>query len=164
MTLHVDVSGVPKVPAVYAMYGGDLPRTWVAYAGMAGNLQQRLFQHFINRDSSVVTGTGAAGLNIEWVRLVPWWEHPMFEDGDARHASELVAFEVLDPALRSRGNPSAAALKRQADPGFRDEMRTLLTGPPSGELVPPRVPDLAGELARLTDRVEALEAQLSREQ
>ncbi len=35
---------VPGIPAVYAMYGGERPRTWVAYVGIAGNLQGRLTQ------------------------------------------------------------------------------------------------------------------------
>jgi excinuclease UvrABC nuclease subunit len=67
---------VPKGPAIYAMYGGEPPRSWVAYVGDAGNLRQRLTQHFVNRDSSVVTGTSAAGLNIDHVTRVDWWEHP----------------------------------------------------------------------------------------
>ena len=139
------------------MYGGELPRNWVAYVGMAGNLQRRLVQHFINRDSSVVTGTSAAGLYIEWVRFVRWWEHPTFEDGDSRHAAELVAFDVLDPALRSRGTPSRVAMERYADENFRTEMKRLFSGPEAGVLQPPRVPDLAHRLDDLTARVHALE-------
>ena len=94
-------------------------RTWVAYVGMAGDLNRRLIQHFVNRDSSVVTGASAAGLNIDLVRRVDWWEHPSFGDGDALHAAELIAFEVLDPALRSRGNPRKNALTKVDDQAFR---------------------------------------------
>ena len=84
------------------MYGGEQPRARVAYVGAAGNLRQRLGQHFINRDSSDVTGTSAAGLNIDHIRYVEWWEHPVFAEQERRRAAELVAFDVLDPALRSR--------------------------------------------------------------
>jgi len=69
---------IPRVPAVHAMYGGEPPRTWVAYVGMAGDVQSRLIQHFVQRDSSVVTGSSAVGVNIELVRFVDWWEHPDF--------------------------------------------------------------------------------------
>ena len=100
---------IPRCAAVYAMYGGEPPRTWVAYVGVAGDLAQRLLQHFVNRDSSVVTGASAAGINIDHVRYVRWWEHPEFEHKAAREAAESVAFEVLNPVLRSRGNVTAAA-------------------------------------------------------
>ena len=56
------------------MYGGEgVGRGWVAYVGIAGNLRSRLDQHFVRRDSSVVTGTSAVGVNVEHVRYVDWW-------------------------------------------------------------------------------------------
>src|SRR3954447_23265179 len=85
------------------MYGGWAPRLWPAYVGEAGSLSGRIDQHFVRRDSSVATGVAAATLNPDAVREVRWWEHPSFEDKAQRQAAELVAFRVLDPALRSRG-------------------------------------------------------------
>jgi hypothetical protein len=76
---------VPHGAAVYAMYGGEPPRTWVAYVGTAGDFNRRMLQHFINRDSSVVTGTAAAGINIDHPRYVRWWEHPTFDTDAAPH-------------------------------------------------------------------------------
>jgi hypothetical protein len=148
---------VPKRPAVYAMYGGEPPRTWVAYVGTAGDLNRRLVQHFVNRDSSVVTGTSAAGINIDAVRYVEWWEDPRFEDPDVRHAAELVAFEVLDPALRSRGNPRQAAKEHYDDLEFNASMAQLFRRSADGRFAPPRVWDLAERLSQVEARVQQLE-------
>src|SRR5437660_6082407 len=124
------------------MYGGEPPaRGWVAYVGDAGNLRQRLGQHFINRDSSVVTGTSAAGLNIDHVRYVEWWEHEAFKDEDSRRAAELVAFDLLNPALRSRANPRRIARDLYGDRGFYGSMAEVFNAPPAGMLLLPRLPD-----------------------
>lgn len=155
-------SDVPRVPAVYAMHGGEPPRTWVAYVGIAGDIQGRLIQHFVRRDSSVVTGSSAVGVNIDLVRHVDWWEHPDFANGDHRHAAELIAFDVLDPALRSRGNPRQAATLLSQEPAFRAAMATLFEGPPAGRFKPPLLWDTAAQLRRLESRVDDLDARLQR--
>src|SRR4051812_49012781 len=49
-------SQLPKTPAVYALYGGWPPRMWVAYVGEGANVNGRIEQHFVRRDSSVTTG------------------------------------------------------------------------------------------------------------
>jgi hypothetical protein len=148
---------IPKGPAIYAMYGGEQPRAWVAYVGDAGNLRQRLGQHFINRDSSVVTRTSAAGLNIDHVRYVEWWEDEAFADEDSRRAAELVAFDVLNPVLRSRGNPREAARELYADDDFYKTMTKVFETPPVGRLILPRLPDLVQRLSELEKRVSELE-------
>jgi hypothetical protein len=79
-------------------------RTWVAYIGVAGDLRGLHLQHF-RHDSTVVTQASAVGLNIELVSHVDRWKHPDFADDDHRHVAETIAFDVLDPALRSRGYP-----------------------------------------------------------
>lgn len=139
------------------MYGGEPPRTWVAYVGIAGGVQGRLIQHFVRRDSSVVTGTSAVGVNIEHVRFVDWWEHPLLEDEVNRHAAELVAFRVLDPALRSRGNTRQAATALLSDVGFVEAVEKLLTSPPTGRYWPLRLADLAERVSTLEARLAALE-------
>jgi hypothetical protein len=141
------------------MYGGEPPRTWVAYVGIAGGVQGRLIQHFVRRDSSVVTGTSAVGVNIEHVRFVDWWEHPLLEDESQRHAAELIAFRVLDPALRSRGNTRQAATALLADHAFVAAIEELLTSPPTGRYWPPRLSDLSERVGGLEARVAALEGQ-----
>jgi hypothetical protein len=152
------IADVPRVPALYVIYGGEgVGRGWVAYVGIAGNLRSRLDQHFIRRDSSVVTGASAVGLNLEHVRYVDWWTNVLFEDDDRRHAAELVAFDVLDPALRSRGRPRQAALSYLNDPSFVTNVRQVLSAPAAGRFVPPKVADLGTAVADLQRRVDALE-------
>ena len=148
---------VPRVPAVYAMYGGEPPRTWVAYVGIAGDIQGRLIQHFVRRDSSVVTKSSAVGVNIDLVRFVDWWEHPDFEDDDRRHAAEMVAFDVLDPALRSRGNPRQAARLLAQDGDFREAMEALFKQRASGRFSPPMLWDTAAQVRQLESRLNELE-------
>src|SRR3954451_13493235 len=103
-------SEIPQRPAVYVLYGGRGQSGFVAYVGDAGKLRDRLIQHFVVRDSSVVTGASATGLNIEHIRRIHWWEHERFIHADDLHAGELVAFDFFDPALRSRSRPRKTAL------------------------------------------------------
>jgi hypothetical protein len=162
MTRKVTTWGeVPRGPAVYAMYGGESPRNWVAYVGIAGNLRERLTQHFVNRDSSVVTGTSATGINIEHVRFVDWWQADEFADDDKRHAAEQVAFEVLQPVLRSRGTLRSAAADYLRDEAFVAAVRETLASPPAGRLQLPRLEDLAERVAVLEDRLQRLERRLN---
>ena len=94
---------LPNAPAVYAFYSGGRGPQHVTYVGTAGKLKQRIIQHLIRRDSSVTTGTSAASLNPDHVTNLSWWEHSDFEVSAKLKAAELVAFEVLNPVLRSRG-------------------------------------------------------------
>jgi hypothetical protein len=151
---------IPKRPAVYAMYGGWPPRLWVAYVGIAGNLSGRLDQHFVRRDSSVTTGVGAVGVNPDYIRVVRWWEHETLDDSDHRHAAELIAFEVLDPALRSRGGVREAARILAHEPGFADTMRALFNGAPSDEFRLPWLWDTDTRVEQLERRVAELERRL----
>jgi hypothetical protein len=153
-------SSVPRGPAVYAMYGGGT-RLWVAYVGIAGNLNQRLTQHFVNRDSSVTTGTAAAVINPDAVRTVRWWTDPRFDDGDQLHAAELVAFDLLDPALRSRGAPRRNALDHASDPAFRTDMEALFTREASGDFRLPWLWDIDTRVEELETRLASLERRLS---
>jgi hypothetical protein len=41
-------------------------------------------------------------LNSDFVTEAQWWEHPDFEKQEVLEAAELVAFDVLEQALRSR--------------------------------------------------------------
>jgi hypothetical protein len=145
---------------VYAMYGGQGRRAYVAYVGVGGNLRQRVMQHLVRRDSSVATGTSAAALNPDYVTRVQWWEHPDFAKRHILEAAELVAFDVLDPALRSRGGIPEQAKELYADDRFREEMGSLFRGEPTGCLVIPTLQDALEQIAELEQRVTALEERL----
>lgn len=138
------------------MYAGEPPRTWVAYVGMAGNLHNRLLQHFIRQDSSIVAAA-AVRLDLDYVRYVEWWEHEDFNDASKLHAAELVAFDVFEPVLRSRGNPSHAAVDLYDNASFRGDFDKFFRGSPTGRMVHARLPDLARRVHDLEARVRALE-------
>ena len=127
------------------MYGGD-ERRYVAYVGIGDDLRRRVRQHLVDRNSSVTTGTGAVGLNADHVRSVEWWENAAFSDRVDLAAAELVAFDVLEPALRSRGGIPAAARQRATEAAFREEMVALFRGAPAGRLTPPSVAGLSDRL------------------
>jgi hypothetical protein len=142
------------------MYAGEPPRTWVAYVGMAANVHRRLSQHFINRDSSVITA-GAVRLDLEYIRYVEWWEHEDFSDGAKLHAAELVAFDVFEPVLRSRGSPTRAAVEHYEDPAFRERFEQMFIGGPTGRMLHSRLPDLARKVHSLEERVRTIEEKLA---
>jgi len=80
-----------------------------------------------------------------------WWEHESFADNSARLAAELVAFDVLKPALRSRAGEPKAAKEHLNAPGFREAMAKLFNGPPSGRLRLPRLYSIHKRLIALED-------------
>ena len=94
---------LPNAPAVYALYSGDRGARYIAYVGIAGALKRRIVEHCIRRNSSVTTGASAVSLNPDLLTSMEWWEHPSFGETVNLKAAEMVAFEVLQPALRSRG-------------------------------------------------------------
>jgi hypothetical protein len=149
----VSLESVPNRPAIYALHGGAVGKRPVAYVGQAGKLRDRLQQHLVRRDSSVTTGAAVVSLNPDLVRAVEWWEHKRFLEPAALGAAELVAFDVLDPILRSQGRPLASARSLYAEMRFREEFQQLFSGPPSGNLV---IETMAG----LSARVQSLEARL----
>ena len=61
------ISALPNAPALYALYGGKGQRKFVAYIGIADKLRQRISQHLVRRDSSIVTGTSIVSLNPDQV-------------------------------------------------------------------------------------------------
>jgi hypothetical protein len=93
---------------------------------------------------------------------VSWWQNPPFSDEAALRTAELVAFDVLDPALRSRGNPTAAALALYEESKFKSEMEALFRGPPTGRLVLPNLQDLAYRVESIERRLAALESSATR--
>jgi hypothetical protein len=155
------ISKLPNSPAVYAMYGGHARERYVAYVGVADKLKRRIIQHLINRDSSIATGTSTAGLNPEYVTEVRWWEHHSFSKRNALIAAELIAFQVFDPALRSRGKVPKKALEIQSDEEFRAEMTSLFKGEPKDTLIVPSLQNLADTITILEQKIALLEKRLN---
>ena len=156
------IADLPQKPAVYALYGGSSSNLHVAYVGITARLRGRIQQHLVNRDSSVTTGTSAAGLNPDYVTEVRWWQGKWFSKKTVREAAELVAYDVLQPVLRSRGKVTAAALELSQKESFRNETTDLFSGEPTGRLVLYRVQDAFARLSRHDERLSQIEARLDR--
>jgi hypothetical protein len=156
------ISDLPGLPAVYALYGGKGRSAYVAYVGVATSLRGRIEQHLVRRDSSIVTGTTAVGLNPDHVTAVRWWQRSDFAKQDVLEAAELVAFDLLDPALRSRGNITERARTLYKEAGFYEEMRSLFSGAPAGTLVLHTLEDALGHIETLEKRVKELEERIGR--
>jgi hypothetical protein len=153
---------LPNVPAVYAFYSGGRGPQQVTYVGTAGKLKPRIIQHLIRRDSSVTTGTSAASLNPDYVTNLSWWEHQDFEDTEKLKAAEMVAFDVLNPVLRSRGAANKSALQLISDKTFYEKMEVLFESSPTGNISFPSLSDTLKRINELENRIQILEASLEK--
>ena len=124
---------LPNVPAVYALYSEGRRASYVAYVGIAGRLKQRIIQHLIRRDSSVATGTSAVNLNPDLISKICWWENSNFNKADHLKAAEMVAFEVLNPALRSRGVVDNAGMNLFENEKFKTKYVKFFEEEPTGD-------------------------------
>ena len=155
------ISELPQTPAVYAMYGGRGRGSYVEYVGIARSLRGRVEQHLVRRDSSVTTGTTAVCLLPDHITEVRWWHRPDFEKQDVLEAAELVAFDLLEPALRSRGNITDRAKTLYHEPTFSQTCRDLFHRLPSGILVLRSLTDALDRIALLEKRMLELERRLA---
>ena len=155
------VYNLPNVPAVYALYSGGKGPKYVAYVGIAGRLKQRIIQHLIRRDSSVTIGTSAVNLNPDQVMSLSWWAHPDFDKTVNLKAAEIVAFEVLNPALRSRAGVDSTGMAMLADKDFHGKMKALFRGNSSGAVEFPSLGDALAEIEKLKIRMAKLEKGIS---
>ncbi len=154
--IDFSLRSIPKTAGIYAMYdrsGG------VAYVGLSTNLRGRIEQHIIRRDSSVATGVSATVLNPDKVAHICWWLNPRFSDQAYREAAEVVAFEVLNPSLRSRGKVTNRTQPFLEDQAFCDEMECLFRDEPSGAFYPKTFDNLVDLVLELDKRVSELEKQ-----
>ena len=157
------ISQLPDAPAVYAMYAGKGKGLYCAYVGVAGKLKQRVLQHLVRRDSSVTTGASAVLLRPEYITEIRWWEHPDFSERHVLEAAELVAFDILEPILRSRGAIQEKSRHVHSDETFRMKMESIFQGEPTGRISLMTLQDAFGRIAELERRVELLERLLARE-
>ena len=71
-------------------------------------------------------------------------------------AAELIAFDVLDPVLRSRVHATDEAKHLHADTDLHQEMKALLSGEPSGRLVFPTLAEAMEKISHLERRIADL--------
>jgi hypothetical protein len=150
------ISSLPNSPAIYALYGGKGQRKFVAYIGIADKLRQRISQHLVRRDSSIVTGTSIVSLNPDYVTALKWWEIPDFSSREYLEAAEEIAFKIFDPVLRSRGNLTERGDILLKSEEFNKKMETLFNNDPSGSLEFPDFQDLLERLNNLEMKFEKL--------
>lgn len=163
MLTLTSIAELPRTPAVYAMYGGTGPGLYVAYVGVAGSLHRRIDRHLVRRSSSVTAGTSAAMLNPDKITLLRWWEHVRFSERGFLEAAELVAFEVLQPTLRSRG-----AIRRESQllfdqPDVKQELSLLFQSDPAGELIIRTLEDAFRRMDEFERRLVSLEKAVNRD-
>ena len=154
------ISNLPNSPAVYVMYGGRGRSSYVAYVGVTRVLKNRIIEHLIKRDRSVATGTTAVVLNPDFVTELKWWECSEFSNWQFLQAAELVAFDVFEPSLRSRGRIKKHARQLYADPSFRKKMGELFTNESTGHLVILTLGDALARIDDLEQRIKELEKRL----
>lgn len=153
-------SELPSTPAVYALYGGQENASHVAYVGLAGSLKARIIQHLVRRDSSVTTGVNAVNLNPDHITKAAWWEHPDFSNRLNLTAAELVAFDIFEPVLRSRGNIEKQAKQIYIDENFYQKMKTLFENNPAGYFMAPTLQGAIERIVQLEKSMETIQKRL----
>ena len=159
---YSSLSDLPNTPGVYAMYGGRGPGLYCAYVGVAGKLKGRVLQHLVRRDSSVTTETSAVVLKPEYITKIRLWEHQDFAERHILEAAELVAFDILNPILRSRGAIQEKARHLYSDETFRSSMEALFQGEPSGQVSLMTLQDAFERISELEERLKELERLLEK--
>jgi hypothetical protein len=150
------ISELPNSPAIYALYGGKGQKKFVAYVGIADKLRQRVSQHLVRRDSSIVTGISVVSLNPDYVTGIKWWEYSDFSKRDYLEAAEVIAFEIFDPVLRSRGKLTDRANQLLKDADFQREIRSLFLGEPQGNMDFPDFQEILEKICKLEDDLKMI--------
>lgn len=149
---------LPHTPALYAMYTTGGRRT-CQYVGISQRgMRGRLEQHFLRRDSSVVTGAAAVTLNPDKIDEVWWWEREEYSDGMQLRAAELLAAQELRPVLSSRTG-HGLEVTSLADEAMRTHVSGYLPDP-TGVFYPPTNRTLQRRVDALEDEVHRLRALL----
>jgi hypothetical protein len=96
------------------------------------------------------------------VTNLSWWEHPDFKESEKLKAAELVAFEILNPVLRSRGAINRSALHWLSDKAFYKKMKGIFEGNPTGNISFHSLSDAFERINELEKRVHQLEILLKK--
>jgi len=149
---------LPAVRAVYALYGAAGDQARLIFVGFAESLLERTLEQLVVPNLRYRSPSTTLFLQPGYVRELRWWEHPRLAAADALRAGEFVASELLHPLLSSRQPSSATARTLSTDERFREEMRALFLGEPSGSLILPTLDDLLERLRRIEGRLASKEA------
>tara|TARA_B100002003_G_scaffold228304_1_gene236547 strand:- start:289 stop:774 length:486 start_codon:yes stop_codon:yes gene_type:complete len=152
------IGKLPTSPAVYALCAEDRANDFIAYVGISSNLRNRVYQHLVMRDSSAVVESSPVKVNVDSVSSLRWWVHEEFNTRDRLEGAELIAFEILEPTMRSRGRINTSGLKFSKNKKFREMMIKLFESDQAGTLNFPGIRDLTRRIAELEKRVEDLES------
>jgi hypothetical protein len=158
--VFLGIADLPNRPALYALYGGTGRRAYVAYVGITDRLKRRVEQHLVTRDSSAATGTAATGINPDYVTAIRWWEHRRFSKRALLEAAEMVAFDLLDPVLRSRRAIGKSAQGLYQNNRFKKQMETLIKKEPTGHLPLPSLEQVWRRLSAFEERLERIEKRI----
>lgn len=156
------IYNVPNIPAVYAFHCSGKGEQYVAYVGFTHHLKQRIVKHLIRRDSSDAAGISAVSLNPNQLTRLDWWEHPSFDKTIYLKVAEMVALEILQPALRSRVRDNKMGKLTIHDDTFVISMQELFKGPASGSVEMFNFSDALRRIDLLEKRVAQLEGLLKR--
>ena len=155
MTVQIQtISSLPNLPSIYAKN----PKVPV-YIGQTTKLKNRITQHLVRRDSSIVTGASGYSLDPDHVKRISWWEHHLFVEENNLTAAELIAFNQLNPIIRSQGNKKQSS-QILSDENFVQEMVQLFQGEPTGELNIVDLNQALQRISKLEDRIRKLEEKL----
>ncbi|MCZ7405092.1 MAG: hypothetical protein O8C67_09205 [Candidatus Methanoperedens sp.] len=80
-----------------------------------------------------------------------------FRRASCFEAAELVAFDVLELAIRSRGKITERATRLHADETFRVKMHSLFAEEPTGIFMIPTLQDALERIVNLEKRLDTLE-------
>lgn len=157
---YSSISQLPKRPGLYCLQGFSAKGLYNAYVGMSGNVQNRISQHLEYKNSSVTTGGSAVSIDPHLVGGCRCWCVPDFEDRSFLVAAELVAIQLLDPVLRSRGAKHLEGSRLAATSEFVSRISEIIRNP-TIEISFPDFMDLARKVDLLILRVAALERKLA---
>ena len=87
-------------------------------------------------------------------------ETPKFNETVNLKAAELIAFEVMNPALRRRGGVDKAGYELLSDDGFFNEMKTRFEGEPTGSITFLTLSDTIETISDLKHRITTIEKKL----
>jgi hypothetical protein len=156
-----EIKNLPQLPGIYGLKSPTDKEGSYSYVGLSKRLRDRVTEHLLRRDSSVTTGASATSLNPDKIAECHWWCHKTFVDKKSREAAELIAFEILDPTLRSRGSPTDEATELSQDQEFKSQMEELFSGAPSGCIVfydlswaVSKIKELENEIKLLKDKIK----------